>query len=180
MYLTIYIHKYFCRSYILSHIYLGPRCLMNIGKLLVHSLCFPLNTCMLHLLTTYCILSTHHQFCFLVTENSLKFLPMFYKLHACMLGLLVVYDSLQLFGREPTRLLYPCEFSGKTTVMGGHFLRQQIFPTQELNPHLLCLLHCIQILYQLSLQESPSLLICNRIKYPEMHLPSTCYIKETH
>ena len=32
--------------------------------------------------------------------------------------------------------------------MGCHFLCQGIFPTQGLNLHLLCLLHCRQILYQ--------------------------------
>ena len=33
---------------------------------------------------------------------------------------------------------------------GCHFLLQRIFPTQELSPHLLSLLHCRQILYLLS------------------------------
>ena len=42
-------------------------------------------------------------------------------------------------------------FSGKNTGVGCHFLLQGIFPTQELN---LGLLHCGQILYQLSLKES--------------------------
>ena len=32
------------------------------------------------------------------------------------------------------------------------FLLQEIFPTQGLNPHLLCLLHCRRTLYQLSHQ----------------------------
>ena len=40
--------------------------------------------------------------------------------------------------------------------MGSHSLLQGIFPTQEWNPGLL---HCRQILYCLSLQESPSIII---------------------
>ena len=42
-----------------------------------------------------------------------------------------------------TRLLCPCDFPGKNTGVGCHFLLQGIFPTQELN---LGLLHCRQIL----------------------------------
>ena len=35
---------------------------------------------------------------------------------------------------------------GRNTGVGGHFLLQRIFPTQGLNLHLLCLLHCTWIL----------------------------------
>ena len=42
-----------------------------------------------------------------------------------------------------TRLLCSCDFPGKNTGVGCHFLLQGIFPTQELN---LGLLHCRQIL----------------------------------
>ena len=38
-------------------------------------------------------------------------------------------------------LLCPWEFSGKSTRVGCHLLLQGIFPTQGLNPCLLCLLH---------------------------------------
>ena len=48
------------------------------------------------------------------------------------------------------RLLCPWDTPGKNTRMGCHALLQGIFPTQESNPHLLCLLHCKQILYPLS------------------------------
>ena len=41
---------------------------------------------------------------------------------------------------------------GKNTGVGSHSLPQGIFPTQRSNP---CLLHCRQILYQLSHQGSP-------------------------
>ena len=40
----------------------------------------------------------------------------------------------------PTRLFCPWDFLGKNTVVACHFLLQGIFPTQGLNPHLLCLL----------------------------------------
>ena len=48
----------------------------------------------------------------------------------------------------------PAEPQGKpkNTGMGSLFLLQQIFPIQELNQYLL---HCRQILYQLSYQGSP-------------------------
>ena len=48
-------------------------------------------------------------------------------------------------------------FSSKNTGVGYYFLLQGIFPTQGLNPHLLCLLHCRQILYPLSHQGSPGM-----------------------
>ena len=44
---------------------------------------------------------------------------------------------------------------GKNTGVGCHALLQGIFPTQGSNP---CLLHCRQILYCLSHQESPRIL----------------------
>ena len=40
-----------------------------------------------------------------------------------------------------TRLLCPWNFPDKNTGVGCYFLLQGIFPTQGLNPHLLCLLH---------------------------------------
>ena len=40
-----------------------------------------------------------------------------------------------------TRLLCPWDSPGRNTGVGCHFLLQGIFPTQELNPHLVCLLH---------------------------------------
>ena len=50
-------------------------------------------------------------------------------------------------GLQPTRLLRPWNFPGKSTGLGCHFLLQGIFPTQGLNPGLL---HCRQTLYHLS------------------------------
>ena len=54
-------------------------------------------------------------------------------------------------GLQPTRFLHPWVFPGKNTGVGCHFLLQEIFPTQGLNPGLL---HCRQTLYLLSHQGS--------------------------
>ena len=43
--------------------------------------------------------------------------------------------------------LCPYDFPGKNPGVGCHFLLQEIFLTQGLNPCLLCLLHCRWILY---------------------------------
>ena len=58
--------------------------------------------------------------------------------------------TLQLHG-----LHSPWNSSGQNTEMGSHSLLQGIFPTQGLNPGLL---HCRQILYQLSHKGSPRIL----------------------
>ena len=75
---------------------------------------------------------------------------------ACvMLSHSVVSVSLRPFGLLPTRIFSPWDFSGKNIGVGCCFLFQGIFPTQRLNPCLLCLLHCRQILYLLSNWGSP-------------------------
>ena len=51
--------------------------------------------------------------------------------------------------QQKTRLLCPWDFPGKSTVVGCHFLLQEMFPTQGLNPGLP---HCRQMLYHLSYQ----------------------------
>ena len=61
-------------------------------------------------------------------------------------------NSLSAHGLSPTRLLCPWNSSGKNTGLGCHSLLQGIFLTQGSNPGLL---HCRQILYHLSNQESP-------------------------
>ena len=48
---------------------------------------------------------------------------------------------------KPARLLCPWDSPGKSTGVGCHFLLQEIFPIQGLNPGLL---HCRQTLYCLS------------------------------
>ena len=52
------------------------------------------------------------------------------------------------------RLYSPCNSQGQNTGVGSLSLLQGIFQTQELNPGLL---HCRQILYQLSYKGSPVL-----------------------
>ena len=59
-------------------------------------------------------------------------------------------------------------FSGKNTGLHCHTLLQAIFPTQILNPRLLCLLYCRQILYLLS------------SKYIEWHPINYSYLLSTH
>ena len=59
----------------------------------------------------------------------------------------VVSDSLR-----PQGLYSPWSFPGQSTGVGSLSLLQGIFPTQGLNPGLL---HCRQILYQLSHKGSP-------------------------
>ena len=59
-------------------------------------------------------------------------------------------DSSGPHGLQPSRLLCPWDFPGKSTGVGCHFLLQGIFPNQGLN---LGLPHCRQTLYPLSHQE---------------------------
>ena len=66
----------------------------------------------------------------------------------------VVANSLWPHGLQPTRLLCPWNFPGKSTGVGCHFLLQGIFPTQGSN---LGLPHCRQTLYHLSHKGSPFL-----------------------
>ena len=53
----------------------------------------------------------------------------------------VVSDTLQPHGLYTTRLLCPWDSPGKNTGVGCHFLLQEIFPIQGLNPCLFSLLH---------------------------------------
>ena len=75
----------------------------------------------------------------------------------CMRVVTVVPDSLRPYGLETTRLLCPWDSPARILEWNCHALLQGIFPTQGLNPHLLCLLHCRQILYPLSHLGSPML-----------------------
>ena len=50
----------------------------------------------------------------------------------------------RLFVTPWTRFLHPWDFPGKNTGVGCHFLLQEIFPTQGLNPGLP---HCRQMFY---------------------------------
>ena len=53
----------------------------------------------------------------------------------------IASDSLQPHGLPPGKLFCPWDFPGKNTGVDCHFLFRGIFPTQESNPNLLCLLH---------------------------------------
>ena len=61
---------------------------------------------------------------------------------------------------EPAKLLCPWDSLGKNTGVDCHALLQGIFPTQESNPCLLQLLHCMHSLL-LSHQESLQLIYSN-------------------
>ena len=69
-------------------------------------------------------------------------------MRACMLC------HVWLLGLQPARLLSPGGFSGKNTGVDSHFLLQQIFPTQGLNPHLLRPLHYRRVLYCWAIREA--------------------------
>ena len=81
-------------------------------------------------------------------------------------------DSSQPHGLQPARLLCPWNFPGKKTRVDCHLLLQGIFLTQELN---LGLLHCRQVLYHLSYQQS-SLTVPISCVPAEIHeLPSNIF-----
>ena len=63
----------------------------------------------------------------------------------------VVYSLPRPYGLQPARLLCPWDLPGKNTEVGCHFLLQEIFLTQGLNP---CLWHCRWILYHRSSWEA--------------------------
>ena len=73
---------------------------------------------------------------------------------------MVMSDSLQSHGLQPTRPLCPWNSPGKNTGVGYHFLLQGTFSTQGSN---LGLLYCRQMLYYLSYQGSLSTLRTGRI-----------------
>ena len=61
------------------------------------------------------------------------------------------------------RLLHPWDSPGKNIGVGCHFLLQEIFPTQGLNPGLP---HCRQMLYHLSHQRSTWIIIKYWLLFP--------------
>ena len=75
--------------------------------------------------------------------------PRFNQRSKCKWSHSVVSTSLWPHGLQPTRLLYPWDFPGKSTGVGCHFLLHRIFPTQGSNPGLP---HCRQTFYHLSHQ----------------------------
>ena len=87
-----------------------------------------------------------------LSQKNKSFNKFFKKCKVCSVSHSVLSDSFWPHGERPARLLYPWDFPGKNTGMGCHFLLQEIFPTQGLNP---CLPRCRLILYCLSHQGSP-------------------------
>ena len=59
----------------------------------------------------------------------------------CVLSLFSCVPLFVVLWTLPARLLCPGDSPGQDAGVGGHALLQAIFPTQESNPHLLCLLH---------------------------------------
>ena len=86
----------------------------------------------------------------------------FHSMCCCLVTKMCLTLFLWPHGLEPARHLCPWNFLGKNTVVGCHFLLQGIFPTQGSNRGLL---HCRQILYQLSYEGSPvtSLVFANPV-----------------
>ena len=58
-------------------------------------------------------------------------------LYVCVHECLVVFNSLQLYGPQPARLLCPRDSPGKNTGVGCCALLQGSFPTQGSNPRLM-------------------------------------------
>ena len=94
-----------------------------------------------------------------------KSLSHFYRMTQVTLILLfsysVVFDSLQPHGLQPTRLLCPWDFPGKSTGVGCHFLLQEVFPTQGWNLSLLQLLYWLVDFLLLSRQGRPQVTLRN-------------------
>ena len=83
---------------------------------------------------------THGYFTFSSDHSILSF----WNVWVLYLLFLVLLDHVQLFATPwigPTRFLCSWDSPGKNTGVGCHFLLWGIFPTQRLNPHLLCLLY---------------------------------------
>ena len=92
--------------------------------------------------------SSHSERYYAVFKNQLG-LNVFYTVYVCVCVCVCVhtcaYSWIWLSVIPWTiahQLLCPWHFAGKNTGVGCHFLFQEIFPIQGLNPHLLWLLHC--------------------------------------
>ena len=95
-----------------------------------------------------------HKFLYYQQRMFLAFFP-----NSAKWSRLVVSNSLWPHGLEPTTLLCPWDFPGKSTGVGCHFLLQRSFPIQGSNPGLLC---CRQTLFHLSYQGNSAKIWLNR------------------
>ena len=89
------------------------------------------------------------------SQNAINWVMYFLRVHAKSTS--VMSDSLRPYGLQFSRFLCPWDSPGKNTGACCHALLQGIFPTQESNRCLLCILHCRWILYLLSHQGSPAI-----------------------
>ena len=96
--------------------------------------------------------------CYVVGSHQLSILCVC----VCVCIYSVMSDCLQPHGLQPTRPLCSWDSPGKNIREGSHSLFQGIFPTQGSN---LCLQHCREILYHMSLQGSPSILYLILVVY---------------
>ena len=108
--------------------------------LLKYSSFFQLNICLRPIFFMY--FNRNNYFIKFSTEIYVKKQKSSIKIDICCC---LVYKScvtlLQPHRLYSAGLLCPCDFPGKNTGVGCHFLLQGIFPTQVLNPCLLQLLH---------------------------------------
>ena len=72
--------------------------------------------------------------------DELDYCPLFHK-HTIICACVRAQSLSRVHRLYPTRLLCPWDFPGKNTGVACHFPLQGIFPTQGLNPCLLCLLY---------------------------------------
>ena len=91
----------------------------------------------------------------------------------------VVSDSLRPHGLQPTRLLCPWDFPGKSTGVGCHCLLQiQVLGTQDL---LICLLSHVRVfvtLWTVALQALPSMRFSRQEYWSGLPCPSPRYLPD--
>ena len=85
--------------------------------------------------------------------NIYEFIYIFF-MYVCVCMCSLVSDSLWPHGLLPSRRLSPWDFLGKNTGVCCDFLLQGFFPTQGLNPHPQCLLHCRHLLHHWAMKEA--------------------------
>ena len=138
-YIFLYIYIYIYTLYILRALYI-------LICIYIHTYTLHTYTC-IYLRALY-ILIYIYKHTYIYLHNNINVMTI-YVLKWCSS---VMSDSLWPHGLQPTRLLHPWNFPGKSIRVGCHFLLQGIFLTQGSNPGLP---RCRQTLYHLSHQGSP-------------------------
>ena len=103
-------------------------------------------------------------------------LPSFLWLNGCLVAKSCP-TLLWSHGLQPTRLFCTCDFPGKNTGEGCHFLLQGIFLTQELNP---CLLLGRWILYHWAIWEASVSNVILQIMVSHYMYVCVCIYIHTH